>query len=480
MSVQNGKKNTVYIHAAVVIIFMFLFRFLPAPAPITSYGMQVLGIFIGLLYGWCFAGNLIWPSLLAVVAMSATDYGGGMAVMTSFFSNASVAMIIFGSFLMGPISVSGVGDWMMAKMLSSKLVAGKPWRITTMLIVGLYAMSLIITNQIIIVLLVMAILPGALRAAGYTPQDKYPNMLMMGIVIGQLMSVMAYPFMGVALMPIGTLYAATGLGMDIVKWMLVMIPYSVITLLGYILLMKLMRCDASKMADISTGEMKEKASQKLGAYPKACLAATAMLIVGCIVVSFGSSFMPFLNTFSIYGWMALLPALMMIIKVDGKPLLTTEMITQYFPWELFLCLATAMFVAGQLTAENTGIGMLLGGVLGKFYMSVGEFMFLVICGLLALFLTNFLNNIAIFMTFITVFCSLYVQDILVNVHTAVISAAMFGCLGFLAPSGSVQGAMAHSFEYTSPKTYYLTGIPAMIYLGLSYVVLFLPVCLKLF
>lgn len=480
MSVQNGKKNTVYIHAAVVIIFMFLFRFLPAPAPITSYGMQVLGVFIGLLYGWCFAGNLIWPSLLAVAAMAATDFGGGMAVMTSFFSNASVAMIIFGSFLMGPISVSGAGDWLMAKMLSSKLVAGKPWRITTMLIVGLYVLSLIVTNQIIVLLLVMAILPGTLKAAGYTPQDKYPNMLMMGIVIGQLASVMAYPFMGVALMPIGTLYAATGLGMDIVKWMLAVIPYSFVMLLGYVLLMKIMRCDASKMAEISTGEMKEKAAEKLGAYPKACLAATGMLVVGCVAISFGSSFVPFLNSFSVYGFMALLPGAMMIIKVDGKPLLTTEMITQFFPWELFLCLATAMFVAGQLTAETTGIGMLLGGVLGKFYMSVGEYMFLVICGLLALVLTNFLNNIAIFMTFITVFCSLYMQGILVDIHTAVLSAALFGCFGFLAPSGSVQGAMAHSFEYTSPKTYYLVGIPAIAYIGLTYVVIFLPVCGLLF
>lgn len=480
MSVQNGKKNTIYIHAAVVIVFMFLFRFLPAPAPITSYGMQVLGIFIGLLYGWCFAGSLIWPSLFAIVAMATTDYGGGMALMTNFFSNASVAMIIFGSFLTGPISVSGAGDWLMAKMLSAKFVAGRPWRITTMLIVGLYVLSLIISNQIIVLLLVMAILPGTLRAAGYTPQDKYPNMLMMGIVIGQLASVMAFPFHGVALMPIGTLYAATGLTMDIAKWMIAVIPYSFIMLFGYVFLMKIMRCDASKMVDISTGEMKEKAAEKLGAYPKACLIATSMLIVGCIGISFGGYVVPFLNTFSVYGWIALLPAVMMVIKVEGKPLLTTEMITQYFPWELFLCLATAMFVAGELTTESTGIGMLLGGVLGKFCVAVGEHMFLIICGLLALFLTNFLNNLAIFMTFIAVFCSLYMQGILVDIHTAVIAASLFGCFGFLAPSGSVQGAMAHSFEYTSPKTYYLVGFPAMIYIGLTYVVIFMPICTALF
>ena len=64
--------------------------------------------------------------------------------------------------------------------------------------------------------------------------------------------------------------------------------------------------------------------------------------------------------------------------------------------------------------------------------------------------------------------------------TAVIAASLFGCLGFLAPSGSVQGAMAHSFEFTSPKTYYLVGIPSIAYLCVTYVVLFLPVCMWLF
>lgn len=48
----KAQKKTYWIHVAIVAIFMFGFRFIPAPAPITSYGMQILGIFIGLVYGW--------------------------------------------------------------------------------------------------------------------------------------------------------------------------------------------------------------------------------------------------------------------------------------------------------------------------------------------------------------------------------------------------------------------------------------------
>ena len=48
------KQNHVveYIHLAITLAFMFLFRFIPAPAPLTPYGMAVIGVFLGMIYGW--------------------------------------------------------------------------------------------------------------------------------------------------------------------------------------------------------------------------------------------------------------------------------------------------------------------------------------------------------------------------------------------------------------------------------------------
>ncbi len=64
-------KPTYWIHSAIAISFMLFFRFLPAPEPLTPYGMALLGIFIGAVYGWCTV-SMIWPSLLALTLMGLT------------------------------------------------------------------------------------------------------------------------------------------------------------------------------------------------------------------------------------------------------------------------------------------------------------------------------------------------------------------------------------------------------------------------
>ena len=40
-----------YVHAIIVVCFMLFFRFLPSFGPVTELGMQILGIFIGCLWG---------------------------------------------------------------------------------------------------------------------------------------------------------------------------------------------------------------------------------------------------------------------------------------------------------------------------------------------------------------------------------------------------------------------------------------------
>ena len=51
-----------YINIAIIFGVMILFHFIPAPAPITPLGMQIIGIFLGLIYGWSTCG-MLWPSL---------------------------------------------------------------------------------------------------------------------------------------------------------------------------------------------------------------------------------------------------------------------------------------------------------------------------------------------------------------------------------------------------------------------------------
>ena len=135
MSAEVSQKNTKYLHFIIVMAFMFLFRFIPPIGTITPYGMAVIGIFIGLIYGWSVdADNLIWTSLLALVAIGMTDFGNAGKAIASAFGNESVMLMLLGMFFLGMLQDSKLTQWLSNKLLGAKFVQGKPWLLTAFII----------------------------------------------------------------------------------------------------------------------------------------------------------------------------------------------------------------------------------------------------------------------------------------------------------------------------------------------------------
>ena len=72
MQNASGTNISYFVHSAVVLAFLFLFRLVPPIEPLRPVSMQVIGVFVGVIYGWVNVG-LAWPSLLGVVALGCTD-----------------------------------------------------------------------------------------------------------------------------------------------------------------------------------------------------------------------------------------------------------------------------------------------------------------------------------------------------------------------------------------------------------------------
>lgn len=49
-----------YVHPVIVIILMLIGNFVPVIEPLTRMGMQVIFIFIGMIWGWSTCG-MLWP-----------------------------------------------------------------------------------------------------------------------------------------------------------------------------------------------------------------------------------------------------------------------------------------------------------------------------------------------------------------------------------------------------------------------------------
>ena len=98
---NNGKEM---INFVIALAFMFLFRFIPAPEPITPWGMAVLGVFIGAIWGWCFGGDsTLWASLLALVALGIGMPAGAFGAVSQVFSGYVFIMVLLSLFTVGAL-----------------------------------------------------------------------------------------------------------------------------------------------------------------------------------------------------------------------------------------------------------------------------------------------------------------------------------------------------------------------------------------
>ncbi len=64
-AIQMNSVQEIFVFV-ISLTFMFLFRFIPPFGTVTPYGMALLGIFIGVIFGWCFGGNN-WGYLLSAL-----------------------------------------------------------------------------------------------------------------------------------------------------------------------------------------------------------------------------------------------------------------------------------------------------------------------------------------------------------------------------------------------------------------------------
>lgn len=463
----KNKNITHYLNIFITLLLMFGFRYIPAPEPITPYGMAILGIFIGVIYGWSTSSTgMVWVSFLAVIAVGFTDYGVVSKSVVAIFSSDTVMLLLLGMFLMGPIQKSDIGEWLVTKFMTAKILKGKPWRFTAMIIFCTGIMGFL-ANGFVVSLFMLTILGKLFEQAGYQKGDKYPVMLVIGMFISLMTFSTIFPFRGWALYCLSAFKGAVGAGLDYGSYIIVAVIFYLVSSLGYILLMMLMRCDVSKMQAIDLTEYEEKYAHGLNVYQKSVLALTLAWVVGCILVSFFSGDAGFgllLKNLGACGITLAVIICFFVIKVNGEPIVTAAECNKYFMWDMIFVVATGMFCANLLTSSETGISLFVSQTLGPILAGRSEFIFLLLMGILALILTNFLNNIAIMFIFMAVVGTMYTQGLITNVYTAGMVVTLSTIIGFYTPASSAYGAMIHGNEWCPSVKVYQYGLFVFVYL----------------
>lgn len=482
---QENASTSTYIKVVIVLLFMFGFRFLSPLGDITPYGMAVLGILIGAILGWSFDGKcMLHTSLLALVALATTDYPGGInAICTNLMASSSLIVMCMGMVMVGGLVDAGVDNYLIAKVMNISFAKGRPWVITFILVFAPYILSIFIMNSALILFL-LPVYAKVFKEAGYKVGDKYVLHVFIGAMVTACASMYIFPFLGMPLAFGGMVQAYTGVMWTYAEYMMTVTVFTFVLAAGYTVFMRLIRCDASRITSLDLnvfGDPKAPVSR----YQKSVLICMLLFIVGSVIISFGGMLdtpvTNFMNQIGVFGWMFVILAIMMIVRVDGKRLLNLPVATaKGFSWDLILLVASATLVGGALTSEASGVGVLLTKLAAPLLTGLNAYGVAAVLFILVLLATNFCNNMAVMMIGFALIGSLIAGGLAVNGCMLAAGTIIFSQLGYLLPSSSMWGAILHKAELVTPMAVYKNVLLALLYIVIVTLVVFIPLCLVVF
>jgi len=136
-----------WVRVVIWLVLSFSGWALPGGETITPYGMKVVGIFAGLMFGWICL-DLIYPSLFAVILMTFAGTGNANTLFYMGFSYDIVVIIFIVCTFCAYVSHVGLDNTLAQWFINLKFMEGRPWLFITMFmaltfllgyLIGIYA-----------------------------------------------------------------------------------------------------------------------------------------------------------------------------------------------------------------------------------------------------------------------------------------------------------------------------------------------------
>ena len=133
---QNSGNVNYFFHIIVFLCITFLFGKLDPIAPLTPFGMNTIGVFLGVIYAWVFI-DIIWPSMVGLLALMLLDVLPATALLNKGFGDPTVIMMMFIFVFSATLERYGLAKYISLWFVSRKCVMGKPWRLTFALLLAI-------------------------------------------------------------------------------------------------------------------------------------------------------------------------------------------------------------------------------------------------------------------------------------------------------------------------------------------------------
>ena len=391
-----AKNRSSAVCAVLGIAITFGFGYLPPIEPITPMGMQVLGIFLGMIFLWSFV-SILWPSILGIVALGMSDYAPMRKVLALSFGDSVPILVFFAMVMFGAIQHAGVTRYISRWFLTRRIINGKPIMFSFIFLYATYVLASLSGNVLPVILFMWAIISSVLQDAGYKKGDKYATLMVIGTLFAAISGQAAKPFTGSALMILGSFEKAAKAPIDYLPYMLFGFIMSTLCIVAYCLVMKfIFRPDMTKIAGINIEQFKKEALPPMSARQKALFASLFGYLALVLLPSLLPKTLPvisIINKIGPVGVVMLFVVGLTMIHIEGKPILDfKEIAGKYLVWDVYFLVCMAMVVSSALTGEGTGITEYLTNMLNPVFGGHSPALFFFIVLVSSVLITQFANN----------------------------------------------------------------------------------------
>lgn len=436
------------------LLCMALGKVLPPLGGLTPAGMQVLGIFAGVLLMWLTIA-IHWPSLLAI-AMLATVPGLSLnKLLAVSVGNSTFSFLLFTFMCTYALSKTPFVKRCAIGFICSRIARKGSWLFlisycASVLIIGMFM------SPVVLFVIYLPILDAICEELKLRNEDSLTNSLILGQLICSEMSCGMTPIAHVfPIMALGFYSAATGRTIAYGDYMLFAVPVGLICFAVLMLIFQfVLKPDMSKIADLDFDAL-EKTVPPMEKYEKTVLGIFVMVVVIWIVPGFLKNVSPAVYQFFRTQGTAFPPlvgaSLLCMLTLDGKPLLDfKEAVSKGVDWGSIIMAAGTLALGAAMTNKAVGITSWISQGLAPVLQSASPLSLVVFLIAWAFIQTNVSSNM-VTVTVVTAIAIPLCNATQGAVNTAVICAliGMIASYAYATPPAHPAVALAIGSEKTT-------------------------------
>ncbi len=457
---MKQKDMSYYIKAVVGLLFMFGFGYLPPIGTLSTLGMQIAGIFIGLVFLLCTV-DIVWPSMAALVALGMTEYCSVGEAIAKGFGSEMVWMMLVLLVLAEGIGRSGVGEIAARWIITRKFLHKRPFLFTFVYMTGFGMCSLLVTSNVT-VLMGWAVFYSIADMVGYKKGERYSTMLIIGSFLSCIMYEGLFAFQSWLLALSETFREMTGFGINYVTYFVLgFIILGLMNLLITASMKYLFHCDFEKLNQVDFEKLKGDGELKLNFQHKfyfTCFGLIVAYVFATTLLPAEWPIIALLNKITQAGWFAFVLCLAMVVRWKEKPILDfPEVAASGLNWNILMMCAAIMPIASALTSDSTGVKALLSSLLAPIFSGMNPVVFLITTMVLMLFLTNVGSNMATGIIMLTAVMP-FIQDYYFSPAIVGMCIIFIANMGFILPGSSGMAPYLYGNSWINVKDIYKYGL----------------------